>query len=133
MHFNSFFSALMNFVPLSDQMTDGIPRLAKILSIAITHELPLIEGTASIWTAHVVIQLNTKSQRFSELLRTDTKKMTKIVNSAVPKGRVSVAQTFQWESELMGLTGFALLFRHVFFRCHEGLISVSIRRIGIIH
>ena len=56
-------------VPLSDQIFDGVPRLAINLSTPMTQELESIDGTTSIWMALVVKQVNKNAQRFSELLR----------------------------------------------------------------
>ena len=68
-HRRSSFSAPTKFVPLSDQIFDGVPRLAMNRSTPMTQELESIDGTTSIWMALVVNQVNKNAQRFSELLR----------------------------------------------------------------
>ena len=47
MHIRSSFSAPIKFVPLSDQIIEGVPRLEKKRSIATTHELVSMDGTNS--------------------------------------------------------------------------------------
>ena len=48
MHRRSSFSAPTKFVPLSDQIVEGVPRLEIKRSIAITHELVSMDGTNSM-------------------------------------------------------------------------------------
>ena len=47
MHRRSSFSAPTKFVPLPDQIIEGVPRLAIKRSISITHELVSMDGTNS--------------------------------------------------------------------------------------
>ena len=69
MHEISSLAEPTKFVPLSDQMTEGVPRRAMKRFIPITQELASIDGTTSRLTARVVMHVNKKPQRFSELSR----------------------------------------------------------------
>ena len=57
MLFNNSLWLAVKFVPFSDQITSGTPRLDTNISIPITQLLMSIEGTTSKWTARVVKQL----------------------------------------------------------------------------
>ena len=66
MHTRCSFSAPTKFIPLSDQIIEGVPRLEIKRSIAITLELVSIDETNSMWIPRAVKQVNRKPQHFSE-------------------------------------------------------------------
>ena len=70
----SSFSLATKFVPLSDQITDGVPRRAHNRAIPITQLLVSMLGTTTKWTARVVRQVKRKPHLFSVNRLTDTKK-----------------------------------------------------------
>ena len=83
-----------NYVPLSDQITENVPRRAANVSIPKTHELVSREETTFGCTARVVKHVNKKPHRFSLDRRTVTKsgQTSKAAFSMQSASRSSVAQ-----------------------------------------
>ena len=59
-----FFFGATKLVPLSDQITQGMPRRETNLSIPMTQLLVSIDGKTSKWTARVVRQVKKNPHRF---------------------------------------------------------------------
>ena len=110
---NSSFSLAPKFVPLLDQIADGIPQRTQNSYDSITQLLVSIMGTTSKWTARVVRQVKRKPQRFSMDRLTVTKKGPKKATSVFEKRDSLKASLFSGSFSITGVTVSAFRLWHV--------------------
>ena len=77
----------MKFVPLSDQVTAGVPRRETNRSTPITQELVSLDGTTSTWAARVVKTSEEKSQPLPGSPTNSDVERAEVINSGVGKER----------------------------------------------